>query len=376
MYNPIYRRYLQIQLIKESQNFMLDKPQDDENNSSDTNDNSDQSLDCNNIKFESTPKDSIGKQILKSFVVISMIGLFAGGVYLQNQQIKEKQETSPEKNSAKNSDSPKLTYVVPPADAYSWTKSNYIKSKTLFARVPSLKGFYRPILATDSFANWLRFLPVKSKCYNMFGKHCNTLAINIPEVLCGHHNLHLEDFLQTYRLIAEYKFSHNQDQSITLPTKYGYNFSWLQFSKGQTLKTLNDSSKEIIKKTRKSDKSYNKFINYFGHVSLNIDKGKWISSNFTEVKNDYPKVGDLLVFQTKKEPLKNSRVAIIVDLCVNKKTKQTAILIAGISDGLKLLHLLSNPDSQLSPWFVMKTFKPFRTSDYLYNTCYRLKKSN
>ena len=348
---------------------MSEKPQNNDNQNANLSANDNDAL--SDFKFEEPKKISFGKQILKSLIVISMIGLFAGGVYLQNKQIRERESKADDKNPTSQSN---LKYTAPPADAYSWAKSEYNKRQTFFARVPSLKGFTRPILATDSYANWLRFLPVKTVTFTSLGKQNNSLEINYPKNPNNNSLSIFNDYLQIFGLVSLYRYSHNEDSKIVMPT-VDFDLTWENVSRGALILAITTHPKwsyKLINGKDKPDKSLKKFLDFITYCP-NFDPEKYLKTQYRRVRNEYPKVGDIIVSQAKGLSAKKFKYAMIVDICVNEKTKQAAFLIVGSAIGCKKFHLLSNPDSTKSPWFVMQKFKPIRASNNLYNACYRLK---
>jgi hypothetical protein len=230
---------------------------------------------------------------------------------------------------------------------YSWM-SSYSFSDNLVNRIPLPKGFSRIPVEKNSYADWLRHLPLKQDktsvhLYNGELKSNQEVHHAIIDIDAGGS----EDLQQCadacMRLKAEYLYSTKQYDKIMFNFTSGHEASWNKWREGFRPKISGNNVTWV--KTAQADSSYKNFKSYMKTVfryagTFSLDK------QMTSVQLKEMKPGDLFI----KGGFPGHAV-IIVDIAENKTTGKKIFMIAQSYMPAQDIHILKNYESDFSPWY-------------------------
>ncbi|NQU17801.1 MAG: DUF4846 domain-containing protein [Candidatus Saganbacteria bacterium] len=214
--------------------------------------------------------------------------------------------------------------------SYHWT-NKYDRSDSIVKRIPTPLSFTRTTVQPESFADWLRHLPLKKgkprvMLYNNQEKINQNAHFAIVDIDIGKRNLQqCADAIM--RLRAEYLYSLKKFSSIHFNFTNGKTIRWTKFAK--------------------KDYSYNNLRKYLNIVfsyagSYSLSKELRSLSNINEIK-----IGDIFI-----EGGFPGHAVIIVDMAINKITGEKIFLLAQSYMPAQDIHILKNPiNSKLSPWY-------------------------
>ncbi len=233
-------------------------------------------------------------------------------------------------------------------NSYSWM-SNYQINNALVNRVKVPEGYKRISVGSGSFADWLRYLPLKEgkpsvKLYNGKLKGNQNVHEAILDIDVG-----TTDIQQcadaVMRMRAEYLYSIKDYKNLHFNFTSGHSVGFEKWSQGYRTK-IKGNSVTWVKSAEKNDsyktfRSYcNTIFNYAGTSSLSKELKK-----VDNVKNI--QIGD--VFIVGGFP---GHAVLVVDICEHISTKEKLFLIQQSYMPAQEIHVLKNyNNNQLSPWY-------------------------
>lgn len=233
-------------------------------------------------------------------------------------------------------------------NSYSWM-SNYQINNALVNRVKVPEGYKRISVGSGSFADWLRYLPLKEgkpsvKLYNGKLKGNQNVHEAIVDIDVG-----TTDIQQcadaVMRMRAEYLYSIKDYKNLHFNFTSGHSVGFEKWSQGYRTK-IKGNSVTWVKSAEKNDsyktfRSYcNTIFNYAGTSSLSKELKK-----VDNVKNI--QIGD--VFIVGGFP---GHAVLVVDICEHISTKEKLFLIQQSYMPAQEIHVLKNyNNNQLSPWY-------------------------
>jgi hypothetical protein len=217
----------------------------------------------------------------------------------------------------------------------------------LMDRISCPEGFQRLEAETNSFAAYLRQLPLKphgSAVLLHTGKekpwqhvHCAVVDMEIG-------NKDLQQCADAcIRLRAEYLWSQNRFEDIHFNLTNGFQLDYLKWREGYRLK-VNGNHTEWEKR-KSEDKSYEAFREYLNTVFMYAGT---LSVEKEIVRRDILKIepGDLFVVGGSP-----GHAAMVVDVAVNENGERLFLLAQGYMPAQEI-HIIKNPnDASISPWF-------------------------
>lgn len=233
-------------------------------------------------------------------------------------------------------------------NVYTWKEDYSIENK-LQNRIAAPKGFNRTVVAEDSYADWLRNLPLKE------GKPTVMLFNGNPK---GNQNAHFavldidvgkRDLQQcadaVMRLRAEYLFSSNQKDAISFNFTSGDKCSYADWQKG--IRPIINQNKVSFKKTQNEDASYQNFKSYLNIIfsycgTHSLEKELKPVTDINDIK-----AGDVFIMGGFP-----GHAVTVLDVAENATTKEKLFLLAQSYMPAQDMHVLKNPrNNDLSPWF-------------------------
>lgn len=247
--------------------------------------------------------------------------------------------------------------------AYAWLSPDDSASFRI-ADVPVLSGFNRVQVRDNSFAKWLRHLPMKTENNTVYlydgrikpnqNAHYRVLNIDV-----GNRNLQqCADAIM--RLRAEYLFSIGRYDEIAFhftsedlvkysdwidglrPRVKGNHVSWIQGDR--------------------TGVSYSSFRKYLRMVF--IYAGSWSLSRELRVVHqpENIRIGDIFI-----QGGFPGHAVIVVDLIENKRDSEKAMLLAQSYMPAQEIHILKNEnDTASNPWYPVKQQEPVKTPEWTF----------
>lgn len=236
---------------------------------------------------------------------------------------------------------------------------------TVETRFAPPEGFERAEQADDSFASWLRALPLKpddALVYLFDG----TLKPDARFDAVLRIDVGTRDLLQTtdlfIRLRGGYLYEQQRFDEISFHFLSGFACSFDKWSDGFRTKVTGNKVEWV--KTDTPDASQPVFDKYLTNL--------YVYSNATAMAQDVvaaPVISAGDVF------LKNGG-ALIADLCRDPETGRTAILLVRCGAPTQDVYVVQNAaEPELSPWFILPESGPIRTpeGDFLVSDAMRFK---
>jgi hypothetical protein len=233
-------------------------------------------------------------------------------------------------------------------NTYSWL-SSYSTQNALVNRIAVPDGYKRIEVKSGSFAEWLRWLPLKEgkpplKLYNGKLKGNQSVHEAIVNIDVG-----TTDIQQcadaVMRMRAEYLYSIKDYKNLHFNFTSGHSVGFEKWSQGYRTQ-IKGNSVTWVKSAEKNDsyktfRSYcNTIFNYAGTSSLSKELKK-----VDDIKN--MQIGD--VFIVGGFP---GHAVLVVDMCEHIKTKEKLFLIQQSYMPAQEIHVLKNFNSNaLSPWY-------------------------
>jgi len=233
-------------------------------------------------------------------------------------------------------------------NSYSWM-SNYQINNALLNRIKVPEGYKRISVGSGTFADWLRYLPLKEgkpsvKLYNGKLKGNQTVHEAIVDIDVG-----TTDIQQcadaVMRMRAEYLYSIKDYKNLHFNFTSGHSIGFEKWSQGYRTQ-IKGNNVTWIKSAEKNDsykvfRSYcNTIFNYAGTSSLSKELKR-----VDDIKNI--QIGD--VFIVGGFP---GHAVLVVDICEHIKTKEKLFLIQQSYMPAQEIHVLKNfNNSELNPWY-------------------------
>ncbi len=241
-----------------------------------------------------------------------------------------------------NSSSPKLNFTKE-------SISIHADSSLLDKRFECPEDFVRMPLPESSFGCFLRSLPLKQatapvRTYDGGWKVPQTIHAAVIDMEIGDKNLQqCADAI--IRLRAEYLFKQRKYTDIHFRLTNGDQADFIKYAEGYRLK-VNGNQTTWEKKAEK-DYSYTNFRQYLEMV-FTYAGSLSLSRELKPVKS----VAEIIpgdVFIKGGSP---GHAVIVVDVAINKKTKEKIFILAQSYMPAQDIHILKNPsNAALSPWY-------------------------
>jgi hypothetical protein len=222
-------------------------------------------------------------------------------------------------------------------------------TESVLERIDPPEGFERIWADQDSFASWLRGLPLKpagSKVYLYDGrlKGNQTYHHSVIDIDIGHRNLQ-QCADAVIRLRSEYLYSVGFYDSIHFNFTSGDTAAFRDWINGYRPDIK--GNQVTWSKITEPDSSYENFQQYLNTVfmyagSYSLEKELipvavpgWIESGNVFIQGGFP-----------------GHAVIVLDVAVNQKSGQRVFLLAQSFMPAQDIHIMINPnDSSLSPWY-------------------------
>ena len=231
---------------------------------------------------------------------------------------------------------------------YPWLDHSENSARTV-AHIKLPPNTLRPAADSDSFATWLRNLPLLPdttpvRLYDGDLKGNQSAHAAIIDIDIGRRDLQ-QCADAAIRLRAEYLYSNSKDEEITFRFTSGDTASWQKWAEGFRPK-VNGNNVTWCRESA-ADSSYQNFREYLdsvfmyaGTISLNRDLDHKADLCSTEP-------GDILLRGGSP-----GHAVIVLDIAIDTTTDQKYFLLAQSFMPAQNIHVLRNPSNfDLSPWY-------------------------
>ena len=246
---------------------------------------------------------------------------------------------------------------------YSWL-NDYNAENSIEKRIPTPTGFERMPAPTDSYAQWLRGLPLKPGkppvlLHSGEEKRNQDAHCAVVDIDTGKKNLQ-QCADATMRLRAEYLFSQERHEAIHFNFTSGDRAEWTQWAQGYRPKISGANVRWTQSaKPDSSRASFRRYMNtvfmYAGTLSL--------SQELESVQNILDmRIGDLLIVGGSP-----GHCVTVADMAMNPANNRRIYLLAQSYMPAQDIHLLKNPNNaDLSPWYALDTRENIITPEWTF----------
>jgi len=235
------------------------------------------------------------------------------------------------------------------------------KGNTLSTRINVLEGFERGSNPEDSFAAFLRNLPLKPdgskvKTYDGDTKESDGIYVAVVDLPIGKRDLH-QCADAVMRLRMDYLYEQERYDEIHFNFTNGFQVDYSEWMKGKRM--VVSGNKTYWKQSTSPSNTQKDFIkykeliySYAGTLSL--------SRELKPIKLSQMQIGD--VFIKGGSP---GHAVIVVDMAVNSSTGEKLFLLAQSYMPAQEIQILTNPmNDNLSPWYSIKNLDFLLTPEW------------
>lgn len=242
--------------------------------------------------------------------------------------------------------------------------------ETIATRISPPSGYVREACADETFAGYLRNLPLLPKgskvlLYNGREKPNQSAAFAVIDMEIGNRDLQ-QCADAVMRLRAEYLWKQKRYGEIKFNFTNGFPASYKKWAEGERIR-VNGNQVQWYASGKGADYSYKTFRNYLDRVFMYAGTAS-LSKELKTVPYHSLQAGD--VFIKGGSP---GHAVIVVDVAVHPVTKKKVFLLAQSYMPAQQIHILVNPANRsLSPWYELGD----GTARYLYTPEWTFDKSD
>ena len=235
---------------------------------------------------------------------------------------------------------------------------------TVKTRINTPNGFERIEVEENSFAYYLRNLPLKKhgtkvKYYNGNIKENYNVYVAVVDKKIGNKNLHqCADAIMHLR--ADFLYRQKLYNNIHFNFTNGMNVKYSEWIKGKRIVIKGNKSYWVQSgKASNTDKDFwnymEKIFTYAGTYSL--------SKELKPVELENMEIGDIFI----KGGFPGHGV-IVVDMCLKKETGEKLFVLAQSYMPAQEIQILQNPNNkQISPWYSLNFKEQLYTPEWTFN---------
>ena len=232
-------------------------------------------------------------------------------------------------------------------NTYTWLE-NYNYKENLINRIAPPKGFKRKEVAVNSFADWLRHLPLKPKgakvhLYNGELKYNQNVHVAVIDIDVGKRDLQ-QCADAVMRLRAEYHYSKKDYEKIHFNFTSGDKISFEDWRKGRK-PIIKGNKVRFSSPTAQVDNSYRNFKKYMIQIFSYAGTAS-LEKELLERALKAIQIGD--VFIQGGFP---GHAVIVADVVENEKGAKQFLLLQSYMPAQEI-HILKNPNKEnTTPWY-------------------------
>lgn len=244
-------------------------------------------------------------------------------------------------------------------DGYIIPEGNILES-----RISTPVGFQRVVAPQNSFAAYLRQLPLKADgsevlLYNGRTKTNNNVYIAVVDLNIGKKDLH-QCADAVMRLRAEYLFDQQEYDKIHFNFTNGFRVDYSEWMNGKRIEIKGNET--YWKQSEPASNSYEDFWQYM-EIIFTYAGTLSLSQELKPVDINDLNIGD--VFIQGGSP---GHAVIVVDKAINPKTQKGIFLLAQSYMPAQEIQVLENPNnSNISPWYSVYFGNKLYTPEWTFN---------
>lgn len=236
-------------------------------------------------------------------------------------------------------------------NTYSWL-AEFDPSNALVNRIPTPAGYQRPKVEKNTFADWLRHLPLKPEgtevyYFNGSPKPSQNIHAAVIDMDTGKRDLQ-QCADAVMRLKSEYHYGRKEYENIHFNYTSGDMVSFDDWRKGRKPIVAGN----LVTFTPRIGKANNTYINFKRYINavFNYAGTYSLSKEMRQIPLNDMQIGD--VFIQGGFP---GHAVIVVDIAVQAETDKRLFLLAQSYMPAQDMHILINPnDPTLSPWYALE----------------------
>jgi hypothetical protein len=235
--------------------------------------------------------------------------------------------------------------------------------KIILERFPVPPGFCRSKADTNSFAYYLRTLPLKPhgskvRYHNNSVKEGKGIYCAVVDMEIGNKDLQ-QCADAVIRLRAEYLYKRNKFDQIHFKFTNGENAEFIKYAEG--FRPTIENEKVTWSKQANRNYSHQTLINYLELVFIYAGSYSLSKELISVTHPEQIEIGDVFI----KGGFPGHAV-IVVDVIVNETTGEKKLLIAQSYMPAQDIQVLINPQNN-SPWFELKPNKDLVTPEWVFH---------
>lgn len=252
-------------------------------------------------------------------------------------------------SSCAKSQSNQQANVTPSADSV-FVVEEPIPFPAVIGETPAPDGYIRSEVAANSWAEYLRHVPLKPEdtpvfCYDGSESHWTYYAYSVIDMEIGNQDLQqCADAI--IRLRAEWLYQQKRYSEIHFNFTNGFNCEYLRYARGERVRV--QGNKTTWYQATGEDYSYATFRKYLDLVFMYAGTASLSRELRTADIHDI-QIGD--IFMQGGHP---GHAMLVVDMAQDTITGDKAILVAQSYMPAQDIHIISATNTQ--PWFFIKDF--------------------
>lgn len=222
------------------------------------------------------------------------------------------------------------------------------KGNTVAERFNPPDGFRRMKMQSNSFAEYLKGLPLKSHnsrvlYYNEKVKPNNGIYAAVVDLPIGNKNLH-QCADAVIRLRAEYLWGHKKYDSICFNFTNGFQADYSEWMKGKRIVVKRNKSYWV--ESKPASNTHQDFRDYW-EIIYTYAGTQSLSGELKPVDPAEMKIGDIFI-----QGGSPGHAVIVVDMALNPESGEKVFLLAQSYMPAQEIQILQNPECKhLSPWY-------------------------
>jgi len=249
----------------------------------------------------------------------------------------------------------------------------HTQGTTIQTRFSPPKGFNRIPVEKDSYAEYLRTLPLKPngslvKKYDGSIKYNHGVYLAVVDLEIGNKDLH-QCADAVMRLRAEYLWNNKEYDKIHFNFTNGFRVDYSEYMKGKRM--VVNGNKTFWKQSSVASNTYKDFWNYM-ELIFTYAGTLSLSKELISVELDSMQIGDVFIIGGSP-----GHAVSVVDMAVNPTTGEKVFMLSQSYMPAQEIQILSNNDgTNSSPWYPLDFGKVLFTLEwsFMYSHLKRFKK--
>lgn len=234
---------------------------------------------------------------------------------------------------------------------------------TLEQRIATPEGFQRVLTPQNSFAEYLRYLPLKPhgsevSLYNGKTKPNNEIYDAVVDLEIGTKDLH-QCADAVMRLRAEYLYARQEYNKIHFNFTNGFRVDYTEWMAGKRIVVKGNETYWDLRTSPSN--TYEDFWNYM-EIIFTYAGTLSLSKELVPVDISNLNIGDIFI-----QGGSPGHAVIIADMAINLQTQEKTFLLAQSYMPAQEIQILKNPNnSKISPWYSINFGDKLQTPEWTF----------